>query len=141
MLFRKHFILFVKKKGFFPDDSPYESVVKTNGFWSRPLNSKSFISWPLLVPPRGYIDATRWPCVVESLLRYNEASSHCEGMNQTDVMVGYFFAVSAVHFAAYLTGLCSMRLIWAAGARCKWRAHLYNRVPPCYEDARTADSV
>ena len=37
--------------------------------------------------------------------------------------------VSAVHFAPYLTGLSSMMLIWAAGARCKWRAHLHNRVP------------
>ena len=29
------------------------------------------------------------------------------------------FIVSAVHFAPYLTGLSSMILIWAAGARCK----------------------
>ena len=38
----------------------------------------------------------------------------------------FFFAV---HFAPYLTDLCSMMLIWAAGARCKWRAHIHNRMP------------
>ena len=36
--------------------------------------------------------------------------------------------VSAVHFAPYLIGLSSMMLIWAAEARCKWRAHLHNRM-------------
>ena len=30
--------------------------------------------------------------------------------------------------APYLTGLSSMMLIWAAGNRCKWRAHLHSRV-------------
>ena len=40
----------------------------------------------------------------------------------------FLFVVSAVHFAPYLTGLSSMMLIWAAGARCKWRAHLHNRM-------------
>ena len=38
------------------------------------------------------------------------------------------FVVSAVRFAPYLTGLSSMMLIWAAGARCMWRAHLHNRM-------------
>ena len=33
--------------------------------------------------------------------------------------------ISAVHFAS----LSSMMLIWAAEARCKWRAHLHNRMP------------
>ena len=28
----------------------------------------------------------------------------------------------------YLTSLSSIMLIWAAGARCKWRAHLHNRI-------------
>ena len=36
--------------------------------------------------------------------------------------------VSAVHFDLGLVGLSSMMLIWAAGARCKWRAHLHNRM-------------
>ena len=36
--------------------------------------------------------------------------------------------VSAVHFAPYLTSLSGMMLIWAARARCKWRAHLHNRM-------------
>ena len=35
------------------------------------------------------------------------------------------FARSAVHFTPYLAGLSSMMLIWAAGARCKWRAYLH----------------
>ena len=49
--------------------------------------------------------------------------------------VGFFllqanlFVVSAVHFSPYLMGLSTMMLIWAAGARCKWRAHLHNRMP------------
>ena len=38
------------------------------------------------------------------------------------------FVVSAVYFASYLTGLSSRMLIWAAEARCKWRAHLHNRM-------------
>ena len=29
-------------------------------------------------------------------------------------------------FALYLTGLSGMVLIWAAGARCKWRTHFHN---------------
>ena len=37
--------------------------------------------------------------------------------------------VSAVHLASYLTGLSSVMLLWAVGARCKWRAHLHNRRP------------
>ena len=36
---------------------------------------------------------------------------------------------SAMHFATYLTGLSSLMLIWAAGARCKWRVPLHNRMP------------
>ena len=43
-------------------------------------------------------------------------------------LVNCLFVVSAVHFAPYLTGLSSMMLIWAAGARCKWRAYLHNRM-------------
>ena len=41
----------------------------------------------------------------------------------------FVFGVSAVHFAIYLMGLSSMMLIWAAEARCKWRAHLRNSMP------------
>ena len=33
-----------------------------------------------------------------------------------------------LHFTPYLTGLSSMMLIWAAGDRCKWRAHFHNRM-------------
>ena len=36
--------------------------------------------------------------------------------------------VSAAHLNLYLTGLSSMMLIWTAEARCKWRAHLHNRM-------------
>ena len=38
------------------------------------------------------------------------------------------FVVSAVHFAPYYTGIGSVMLIWAAGARCKWWAHLHNKM-------------
>ena len=31
-------------------------------------------------------------------------------------------------FVPYLTSLGSMMLIWAAETRCKWRAHLHNRM-------------
>ena len=41
----------------------------------------------------------------------------------------FFFCYFCCAFAPYLTGLSSIMLIWAAGARCKWRVHLYNRVP------------
>ena len=41
----------------------------------------------------------------------------------------YLFVVSAVHFAPYLKGFSSMMLIWAAEARCMWRAHVHNRMP------------
>ena len=41
--------------------------------------------------------------------------------------VRFLFVVSVVHFTPYLTGLSSMMLIWSAGARFKWRAHLHKK--------------
>ena len=40
----------------------------------------------------------------------------------------------------YLTSLSSMMLIWAAGAICKWRAHLHNRMPLQRLEPRTSYS-
>ena len=45
----------------------------------------------------------------------------------------HFFSVVCLFwfccaFAPHLAGLGSMMLIWAAGAKCKWRSHLHNRM-------------
>ena len=40
----------------------------------------------------------------------------------------YDFVCCVVYFAFYLTGLSSTMLIWAAGARCKWKSNLHNRI-------------
>ena len=41
----------------------------------------------------------------------------------------FLFVVSAAHFApCFCSLLSSIKLIWAAAAKCKWRAHLHNRV-------------
>ena len=51
------------------------------------------------------------------------------------------FVFSAVHFASYLVGLSNMMLIWAAGARFKWRAHLHNRMPRQRFKPQTSESI
>ena len=59
--------------------------------------------------------------------------THCYNVKLLALRIKHFITaclvVSAVHFAPYLTGLSSMILIWAAWARCKWRAHLHSKMP------------
>ena len=70
----------------------------------------------------------RGSCPVVSIISCSENYTN-KGCHFCSQLKKILLVVSTVPFAPYLTGLSSIMLIWAAEARCMWRAHLYNRMP------------